>query len=175
MVRVLAPAVALAALVVALKLRRRSLTEELALVWPGLGRALPWLAGFAVLVAAEAMLEPRLGIPPAEPWGARYVGAERALRVLGIVLVAPTAEELIFRGAVFTQLARSPLRSAGAAVLAAALFAALHVQYGPAEMGLVLVDGLFFGAARALTGSSLVPLLCHMGGNGYAAWERLAT
>ena len=85
--------------------------------------------------------------------------------MLGIVLVAPTAEALIFRGAVFTQLARTRLRSAGAAVLAAVLFAGLHVQYGPAEMGLVCWTASC-SAPPARTGSSLVPLLCHRPGNG---------
>jgi membrane protease YdiL (CAAX protease family) len=53
-------------------------------------------------VAAETWLEPQLGIPPAESWGSRYLGPARLLRVLGIVLVPPVAEELIFRGALFT-------------------------------------------------------------------------
>jgi membrane protease YdiL (CAAX protease family) len=173
-VRVLAPAVALTALVLVLKRRGRSLREELALRWPGLAATLPWLAAFGVLVALQAWLEPVLGIPPAEPWGARYPAAERALRVLGIVLVAPVAEELIFRGALFTQLARTRLGPLGAVVVTAVAFAALHVQYGVSEVALILVDGVFYGSARALTGSSLVSLLCHMLGNGYAAWERLA-
>jgi membrane protease YdiL (CAAX protease family) len=172
--RVLAPAVALAALVLVLRRRGRSLEEELALRWPGIVAALPWLAAFGVLVALEARLEPLLGIPPAEPWGSRYAAGERALRVLGIVLVAPVAEELIFRGALFTRLARTRLGAAGAVVTTAVAFAGLHVQYGLSALALILVDGIFYGSARARTRSSLVPLLCHMLGNAYAAWERVA-
>lgn len=55
----------------------------------------------------EARLEPALGLAPATPWGGRYGMGERLLRVLGIVLVAPVAEELVFRSALFTQLART--------------------------------------------------------------------
>jgi membrane protease YdiL (CAAX protease family) len=171
--RALAPALALAALALVLRARGRSVRQELALRWPGLGRTLPWIAGFAVLVAAETWLEPLLGIPPAEAWGSRYVGAERLLRVLGIVVVAPVAEELIFRGALFTRLERTRLRAGGAVAVTAIAFAGLHVQYGAAELGLILVDGLFYGMARAMTGSSLVSLACHVLGNGYAAWERV--
>jgi hypothetical protein len=50
----------------------------------------------------------------------RYLGAERLLRVLGIVLVAAVAEELIFRGALFTRLERTRLRAGGAAAVTAA-------------------------------------------------------
>jgi membrane protease YdiL (CAAX protease family) len=171
--RVLAPGLALAALALVLRARGRSVRQELALRWPGFGRMLPWIAAFALLVVAEARLEPLLGLPPAEPWGARYVGAERLLRVLGIVVVAPVAEELIFRGALFTRLERTRLGVGGAVAVTAVAFAALHVQYGAAELGLILVDGLFYGIARAATGSSLVSLACHLLGNGYAAWERL--
>ena len=41
-------------------------------------------------------------------------------------------------------------------------------------MAFILVDSLFYGLARAKTGTVLVPLVCHMIGNSYAAWERLA-
>jgi membrane protease YdiL (CAAX protease family) len=41
-------------------------------------------------------------------------------------------------------------------------------------VSIILIDGLFYGLARAKTGSVLVPLVCHMIGNSYAAWERLA-
>jgi membrane protease YdiL (CAAX protease family) len=36
------------------------------------------------------------------------------------------------------------------------------------------VDGVFYGLARAASGSVVVPLACHMIGDGYAAWERMA-
>jgi membrane protease YdiL (CAAX protease family) len=147
--------------------------DVLALYWPGLRAAVPWLVAFVVLALVEAGLEPRMGLAPAVPWGARYGDGERALRVLGIVLVAPVAEELIFRGALFTQIAGTRLRAPGAVVVTAIVFAAFHVQYGAAQLALILVDGLFYGSARAATGSSLVSLACHVLGNGYAASERL--
>jgi membrane protease YdiL (CAAX protease family) len=62
----------------------------------------------------------------------------------------------------------------GAIALTAAFFAILHLQYGAPQIGLILVDGVFYGLARAASGSVVVPLACHMIGNGYAAWERLA-
>jgi membrane protease YdiL (CAAX protease family) len=56
--------------------------------------------------------------------GSRSLGPERLLRVLGIVLVAPVAEELIFRGALFTQLERTRLRAGGAVAVTAIALAA---------------------------------------------------
>jgi membrane protease YdiL (CAAX protease family) len=108
-------------------------------------------------------------IAPAEPWGHRYGTSERLFRTLGIVLVAPTVEELIFRGALFTPLARTRLGAVGAVVITALAFAAFHVQYGVPQLVLIAVDGVFYGSARAATGSSLVSLACHVLGNAYAA------
>ena len=88
--------------------------------------------------------------------------------------MAPIAEELIFRGVAFTRLARTGLEASGAIAVTAAVFAILHLQYGPGPVTIILIDGLFYGLARAKTGSVLVPLVCHMIGNSYAAWERLA-
>lgn len=46
-------------------------------------------------------------------------GAERVSRVLGIVVVAPAAEEPIFRGVLFTQLERARLRTGSAVAVTA--------------------------------------------------------
>lgn len=156
-----------------LRARGESLREVLALTPPRPATLATWVGPFAALVALEALLGPFLGLPPAQPWEGRYQSAELAVRLMGIVLVAPVAEELIFRGAIFTRLARTGLGPSGAIAVTAAIFAMLHLQYGSGHMALVLVDGLFFGLARAKTGSVLVPLVCHMLGNSYAAWERL--
>jgi uncharacterized protein len=174
LLRLFAPLLALLALCLVLRARRESLRTIFALVPPPLSVLAGWVAAFAVLVAVEAVLEALVGFPPAYAWGDRYGATERLLRVVGIVVVAPVAEELIFRGALFTRLARTQLDAPGAIAVTAALFAILHLQYGQARMGLILADGLFYGLARAKTGSVLVPLTCHMIGNAYAAWARLA-
>jgi membrane protease YdiL (CAAX protease family) len=172
-VQVVAPLGALGVLLLVLRLRGRRLREELALWWPEPSRLVLWAAAFLVLVWVEHLLEGAFGLPLARPWGVRYGGLERLLRVLGIAVIAPVTEELIFRGALFTQLGRTALKAPGAVVVTAALFAALHVQYGMPELLFIVADGLFYGVARARTGTTVVPLVCHMLGNGYAALERL--
>jgi membrane protease YdiL (CAAX protease family) len=173
LVRIAAELLAVLVLCLVLRARGESLREALALTPPGPATLAAWVAAFAVLVALEALLEPLLGFRPARPWEGDYHTAELLVRLAGIVLVAPIAEELIFRGAVFSRLARAELGASGAIAVTAAIFAMLHLQYGSGAMALILVDGLFYGLARAKTGSVLVPLVCHMIGNSYAAWERL--
>lgn len=96
------------------------------------------------------------------------------VRVAGMVLAAPLAEELMLRGVLFSRPSRTLIGPAGAVTATGVLFAAAHVQYGFPELGLVLVDGLFYGPARAATGSVLVSLACQVLGNAHAALERLA-
>jgi uncharacterized protein len=173
LIRLGAELLALLVLCLVLRARGESLRDVLALTPPSPTTLAVWVAAFAVLVAFEALVERLLGFPPARPWEGHYYTAELLVRLAGIVLVAPVAEELIFRGAVFSRLARTGLGPSGAIAVTAAIFAMLHLQYGSGHMGLILVDGLFYGLARAKTGSVLVPLVCHMMGNSYAAWERL--
>ncbi|HET7240296.1 MAG TPA: CPBP family intramembrane glutamic endopeptidase [Gemmatimonadales bacterium] len=173
LVRVGAELLGLLVLCLMLRARGESLREVLALVPPRLSRLAVWVGAFIVLVAFEAVLKPLLGFPPVRPWSVSYDSAEVLWRLAGVVLVAPVAEELIFRGAAFTGLARTSLGASGAIAVTAAIFAMLHLQYGSGAMAFILVDALFYGLARAKTGTVLVPLVCHIIGNSYAAWERL--
>jgi len=173
LVRLGAELLGLLLLCVVLRARGESLRKVLALTPPRLSTLAAWAAAFSVLVALEALLEPLLGFPPVHPWEAGYHSADLLVRLAGVVLVAPVAEELIFRGAAFTRLAGTGLGPSGAIAVTAAIFAMLHLQYGSGHIALILVDGLFYGLARAKTGTVLVPLVCHMIGNSYAAWERL--
>jgi membrane protease YdiL (CAAX protease family) len=174
LIRLAVELLVLLALCLVLRARGESLREVFALV-PIPGATLAgWSAAFALLVAVEALLAPILGLPPVRPWEGHYAETGIVIRLVGIVLLAPVVEELIFRGAAFTRLARTGLEASGAIAVTAANFANHHLQYGSGAVMMILVDGLFYGLARAKTGSVLVPLLCHMLGNSYAAWERLA-
>lgn len=153
--------------------RRLPLRSFLGLRWPGARQTASWVVLFVVLVIAEEMAAGPLGLGRPEPWGGRYAGWLLALRIVGMVVLAPAGEELVFRGALFSRIAASRLGPAGAIVIPAILFALVHVQYPAPEMMLVAVDGLFYGLARWRTGSVLVPMLLHSLGNGYAVYQRL--
>lgn len=85
-----------------------------------------------------------------------------------IVLLAPVAEELLFRGYLMPALARSPLGLAGAAVVSSALWTVLHVYSLPA-MVLVFLMGLLLSWMFARTGSLRVPIVAHVANNLLAA------
>ena len=89
--------------------------------------------------------------------------------VLGTVLLAPVAEELLYRGLIFgTLYERSALL---AYILSTLLFAMVHVvgyigAYEPMTLLLCLLQylpaGLCLGFAYARTGSILAPILAHI-------------
>ena len=162
-------------LIVAVVLRARRLPsrEFLGLRWPSTKTVAIWLGAFAILVVLEEIAGRMLGLPAAEQWGQLYTGALLLVRLIGMIVLAPVAEELVFRGMLFARFSRTRLGQTGAIIIPAALFALAHVQYSPVEMGFVAVDGLFFGLARARTNSIYVPMLLHACGNAIAAAQRL--
>jgi CAAX protease family protein len=161
--------------IVALVLRLRHLPARqfLALYWPPLRIVAGWLGAFALLVAAEETIGRAIGLPQPEPWGGQYGGGVLALRLIGLVVLAPAAEELVFRGVLFARIYETRLGKTGAIVLPAVLFAVLHVQYSVLEMSFIAIDGLFFGLARYQSRSLFVPILLHASGNAFAACQRL--
>lgn len=80
---------------------------------------------------------------------------------VALVVAAPLFEEAFFRGFLFTGLAASSAGPAGAIVLSAALWAAIHVQYDLYGIATLFVLGVVFALARLRTGSLYVPLVLH--------------
>jgi CAAX protease family protein len=163
----------IAVVVAVVRVRRLPAREFLALRWPPLRTTLGWLAAFAILVALEEMVSRKMGLPQAEPWSGRYAGGLLALRLIGLIALAPAAEELVFRGVLFARIRETRLGAVGAILIPAAFFALLHVQYSLLEMSFIAVDGLFFGLARYQSRSLLIPILLHASGNAFAAYQRL--
>lgn len=78
--------------------------------------------------------------------------------ILYLAVLGPIAEEALFRGFLHRGLARSRVGEAGAAVVGAVLWAGIQYDYGLASLVGLLGIGLALGAARASTGSVIVPL-----------------
>jgi membrane protease YdiL (CAAX protease family) len=88
----------------------------------------------------------------------------RGLLVLAAVILAPLAEEVIFRGVLLPGLARQ-MRPGVALVLSAALFALFHVPshgVGAVVPGML---GVVFGWARLRTGNLVAPIALHAANN----------
>jgi membrane protease YdiL (CAAX protease family) len=95
---------------------------------------------------------------------------------LAIVVVAPLAEELVFRGFLFTDLAAAGLRPATVVLITTVFFASLHLgQYAAADFALVTALGFLLGTARARTGSVRPSIAMHVLMNGWALFGAAMT
>lgn len=88
------------------------------------------------------------------------------LAVPGVVIGAPIAEELMFRGALFAGIAQSRLGRVGAVIITAGLWAALHgVSESLFSVAMIFVMGLALGALLLRYGSIWVTIACHTAWN----------
>jgi len=89
------------------------------------------------------------------------------------VIVAPVAEEIMFRGFLFRGWARSEQSTVPAILIISLLFAAVHVQYDWFGILQVFFIGLLLAIARWRTGSTLVTILMHVLANLWATVETM--
>lgn len=79
-----------------------------------------------------------------------------------IVLVAPFAEEFIYRGLVMGVLLARGWSPLPAAALSAAVFALQHIQYGWIGILMVMVFGVMLGLLRVASGGLFLPIMAHL-------------
>lgn len=140
------------------------------------GRLLLWWGGFtAFAVAAEVTLH-HFGLLRVSPWEGTFLPS--TLKVIGIVILAPVAEELAFRGLLLSRLAKWGVSQQVAIILQAALFVAIHSMafeftllssIGKAQ---IFADALLFAFARYSTKSIYTPMVMHATGNLVAVLEQ---
>jgi uncharacterized protein len=169
----MAPFVALVAAFAVRRFRHLSWQADVGVRWPRLGSTLGWVGGFIALIVVTELASRALGLADVESWHGKYDTGIMIVRGLVIVLVAPLAEELMFLGLLYSVLSKTRLGPAGAVAVVAVAFAILHFQYAGLLMLFVLLDAVYYGAARVATGSVLVPIVCHMIGNAYAVYQRV--
>lgn len=129
--------------------------------------ATPVVAVAAYLV--ELILSDRIGgdwsgAVPAAAIDAESVirrSAEMPARYVGIATVTAVFEELLFRGAVFTEV-REAVGTVGALLASSALFAFHHISFGPSAVAGKLIAGLGWGSLFLLSGTVLVPIASHL-------------
>ncbi|MCC6694799.1 MAG: CPBP family intramembrane metalloprotease [Candidatus Hydrogenedentes bacterium] len=80
---------------------------------------------------------------------------------LGLVVLAPLFEEMLFRGLLFTGARQTWLSARGAVVLTAVLFAITHYRYGVIGTLWILLFGLLLGIARHRSDTIKLPILMH--------------
>ncbi len=156
-----------------------SLGRDFGLVWPfdrmHPGRVLGWIAaGAGWSIGAAVLLRPIAELADLDD-SAQQVsktvedasGVGLVLLFLGIVLVAPVVEELLFRGVLLRSLQRR-FSMPVAVFVSAAVFAGIHVVGDPGSYYVVpglLLLGLISGYQASRTGDLSRSVLLHMGFN----------
>lgn len=98
-----------------------------------------------------------------------------ALAIPAIIFGAPLAEEITFRGPLFSALEKSPVGKIGAVVITAALWSGAHAATAPPLfIGLLFVMGLGLGLLLLRFGSLWVTIACHSAWNLMTAFALLA-
>lgn len=88
-------------------------------------------------------------------------------QILLIVVLAPVAEEICFRGMLFSGL-RNRLPMWAAALGAGAIFGALHYSTGVSAVPVLIVLGAIFAVVYEKTGSIWPPIIMHVANNAFA-------
>jgi membrane protease YdiL (CAAX protease family) len=136
-----------------------------------------WLLFVVIAVAIELFLYYHGAL---ELGTFKHSGFEAVLRIVGMLVLAPFAEELLFRGLILNFLVRKLRNPHLAIATQAAFFVALHAfayqNTFASNVGIVqsFIDASLFAYARRQTGSIFTPIAMHMSGNIIAVLEMLA-
>lgn len=129
---------------------------------------IPLFAVTGIWTAALIWLRPDVVTADLRPFK-EMLEAAGLVTVLAIVIGAPLSEELLFRGFLFSGLAKSRLGLVGTAILTSVAWTALHVGYSMFGLIEVLLIGLYFSWLLIRTGSLWVTIFCHAVYNGVVA------
>jgi membrane protease YdiL (CAAX protease family) len=122
---------------------------------------LPLFAGTILWTVALLLLHPGAVYQDLRPFQELMAGDTVWIILPVICLGAPLSEELLFRGFMFSGLAKSRLGLAGTAILTTVLWTALHAGYSAFGILEVLGIGLYFSWLLVRTGSLWVTIGCH--------------
>ncbi len=147
--------------------------DYLAINWPALPEVKVALASLVILLPAldaAAYLSGQAIIPPFMTDIYRNALSTGAVPLLwlAVVVAAPVAEEIIFRGFLYRGWVRSPRNPLPGILILAAFFAILHLQYDWFGILQVFAMGLLLTYIRWRSGSMLLPMLLHVIANAYA-------
>lgn len=163
-------AAGIAVVAIVARVRKFSPREDLRIVPPSPSQAALWLTIWIAWVTAGEVILHALGQADVPHHSDPPLVA--GLLILGMVVLAPICEELVFRGLLFRAIEKTKLGGAGAMVVTAIVFAGAHFQYHGIDLVQILIDGLLLGAARWKSRSLPLPIAMHAIGNAVAAWQR---
>lgn len=135
---------------------------------PALKHAEPWVLLFILWCTAEWAISIFLPVYADPDWQAAMEQLSLGEELIVTVLLAPVAEELVFRGAMFAAL----LRRWGiwtALLVPSLIWGLIHVQYEWWLAGSIAGSGVLLAMVRWKGGSLYLPIGLHM------AWNLLVT
>jgi membrane protease YdiL (CAAX protease family) len=177
LIRVIPFVIILIGLLIATK-RKKISTDDLGLKKPdSMNHYSLWTVGFLILILMVEFVLDKLGVLEIDKWNHPFYPS--IIRIIGAVLLAPIAEELIFRGLILSKLINKVKLNLHLAIfIQAAFFVLLHnFAYQntlSSNIGIVqsLIDASLFGYARYYTKSIYTPMTMHVTGNFIATAER---
>ena len=90
------------------------------------------------------------------------------LGLISVIIIAPIAEEFIFRGFLYSQLKITKLGSWGAVTVSSLLWTVIHLQYEPLILVILFIFGIFLGYIRMAYSSLVLPIALHAINNTFA-------
>ena len=138
-------------------------------------QVLVWMGILAAFLICSDSLTLLLGRPivPESMVTAYRTSVFPPLLFFAIIICAPLAEEIFYRGFMFEGLQATRLGPAGATIITSLLWAIVHLQYDWYGITSIFIGGLILGAARAKTRSIWLPMLMHAMQNLIASGELL--
>lgn len=141
-------------------------------VSPNWLRTHPWMTLIWSSISALGAIIPSMWLQELMPELPNWIESEFDMILanrwgyLVIGLLAPIAEEIVFRGAILKSLLNSPLSAGAAITVSAVLFALIH--FNPAQMPHAFLVGLLLGWMYQRTGSILPCVAYHWVNNSVA-------
>jgi membrane protease YdiL (CAAX protease family) len=164
----------IALLVAAVWLARAKAKDYLAMTWPSRPEVAIGLVSLVILLPLLDALAYIVGQPiiPAfviDVYKSAQSQGSLPLLWLAIVIAAPVAEEIIFRGFIFRGWVRPTAQRPMLGILVITLlFTVIHIQYNWFGLLQVFMIGLLLTWTRWRSGSTLLPMAMHVIANFYA-------
>jgi membrane protease YdiL (CAAX protease family) len=152
--------------------RRNRIRDYLALTWPAPRQVLWSSIGLILLLATSDLIAYLVGHPIVPPFVEEvYRKAWLPLLLFALLVAAPLGEEVLMRSFLYRGIADSRWGPGTAILLSSALWAIIHVQYGPYDIASIFLMGIFLGVVRRRTGSVPLTIMLHMIANAVATLE----
>lgn len=156
----------LAAVWLAIRIKKASFIDYLALHWPSWKQLLFGTVGLILLVVTWEMTIRAIGgdATPGVMADLLKVGRDSGAAVLltfALSFAAPMSEEVLARGFLYRGWSASFLRVPGAIALSSLVWAAVHLQYDLYRLAEVFTIGAWFGYLRYRTNSLWLTIVLH--------------